>query len=159
MQGRGGDAPDELVLRFDKALPMGTGTIEIDYDAPFGDDLWGPLSRRGGRALLRLHPVRAHRRAAGLPLLRRAGVEDARTTSASPPRGNDRGSPTRPEASRHDEGEWTVFDFATSRPLPSYLVAFAVGDFDVREAQARGESGVPIRVVATKGKGDRPTLR
>jgi aminopeptidase N len=39
--------------------------------------------------------------------------------------------------------------FETSRPLPSYLVAFAVGDFDIAEGQ---REPFPIRVVTTKGK-------
>ncbi len=41
-------------------------------------------------------------------------------------------------------------DFAETRPLPSYLIAFAVGPFDVVDApQAR--SGVPIRLLALHG--------
>ena len=45
--------------------------------------------------------------------------------------------------------------FETSRPLPSYLVAFAVGDFDVVQGQT---SPFPIRVVTTKGKGGLTSL-
>jgi alanyl aminopeptidase len=44
-----------------------------------------------------------------------------------------------------------VHHFETSRPLPSYLVAFAVGDFDVTAGQT---SPFPIRVVTTKGRGN-----
>jgi alanyl aminopeptidase len=44
----------------------------------------------------------------------------------------------------------TTFGFATTRPLPSYLVAFAVGDFDVKPYA--GASSVPLRLIATKGK-------
>jgi alanyl aminopeptidase len=40
--------------------------------------------------------------------------------------------------------------FAPTRPLPSYLVAFAVGPFDVVDAGAAG-SGVPIRILAQHG--------
>ena len=43
-----------------------------------------------------------------------------------------------------------VHHFETSRPLPSYLVAFAVGDFDVVQGQS---SPFPIRAVTTKGHG------
>ena len=55
-----------------------------------------------------------------------------------------------PEKS-HDEAPdgMVAHHFETSRPLPSYLVAFAVGDFDVLEGQT---APVPIRLIATKGR-------
>lgn len=59
-----------------------------------------------------------------------------------------------PETSRKDEGEETVFTFGTSKPLPTYLVAFAVGEFDIVEAKAgAGQNKVPLRIITTKGKG------
>ena len=49
--------------------------------------------------------------------------------------------------------------FATTKPLPTYLIAFAVGDFDVVEAEdlpptAVRERPVPLRAITVKGKGD-----
>jgi aminopeptidase N len=41
--------------------------------------------------------------------------------------------------------------FAPTRPLPSYLIAFGVGPFDVVEA-GKTRSGVPIRIIALKGR-------
>ncbi|HML17751.1 MAG TPA: M1 family metallopeptidase, partial [Bryobacteraceae bacterium] len=43
--------------------------------------------------------------------------------------------------------------FAPTKPLPSYLVAFAVGPFDVVEAGPAGRNRIPARVIAPKGKG------
>jgi alanyl aminopeptidase len=48
--------------------------------------------------------------------------------------------------------------FATSKLLPSYLVAIAVGPFDVIEgedikANGQRESAIPLRGIATRGKG------
>jgi cytosol alanyl aminopeptidase len=40
--------------------------------------------------------------------------------------------------------------FETSPPLPSYLVAFAVGPFDI--VNARGEALVPLRIITPRGK-------
>ena len=46
----GGTQAEELVLAFPRALPPATGVIEIDYDAPFGDDLAGLYRvKDGGR--------------------------------------------------------------------------------------------------------------
>jgi aminopeptidase N len=56
-----------------------------------------------------------------------------------------------PAASETDEpGGMKAVAFAATKPLPTYLVAFAVGPFDVVPAgQAR--SGAPVRVVAPRG--------
>jgi len=48
--------------------------------------------------------------------------------------------------------------FATTRPIPTYLVAFAVGNFDVVETEplpptAIRERTVPLRAIAVKGQG------
>jgi alanyl aminopeptidase len=42
--------------------------------------------------------------------------------------------------------------FAETKPLPSYLIAFAVGPFDIVEAGA-SRTGVPIRIVTQRGRG------
>jgi alanyl aminopeptidase len=44
-------------------------------------------------------------------------------------------------------------EFAATKPLPSYLVAFAVGPFDVVDAGTAGRNHVPVRIVAPRGKG------
>ena len=48
--------------------------------------------------------------------------------------------------------------FATSKPLPSYLIALCVGDFDVIEHQAiapgpKARAAIPLRGIARKGSG------
>lgn len=44
------------------------------------------------------------------------------------------------------------FEFAKTKPLPSYLVAFGVGPFDIIDA-GRSKGGTPIRVITMKGRG------
>jgi aminopeptidase N len=44
--------------------------------------------------------------------------------------------------------------FAPSRPLPSYLVAIAVGPFDFVDAGKAGKNHIPVRIVTPKGKAD-----
>src|SRR5262249_35816009 len=43
-------------------------------------------------------------------------------------------------------------EFAETKPLPSYLIAFAVGPFDVVDAPA-AKSGTPIRILALHNRG------
>jgi alanyl aminopeptidase len=44
--------------------------------------------------------------------------------------------------------------FAPTRPLPSYLVAFAVGPFEVVDAGKVGRKPTPVRIIVPKGKSD-----
>lgn len=44
--------------------------------------------------------------------------------------------------------------FAETKPLPSYLVAFAVGPFGLVDAGKVGKKGTPLRIVVPRGKED-----
>jgi alanyl aminopeptidase len=44
-------------------------------------------------------------------------------------------------------------EFAPTHPLPSELVAFAVGPFDVVGAGVAGQNRVPVRILAPRGRG------
>ena len=47
----------------------------------------------------------------------------------------------------------TRFTFQETRPLPTYLVAFVVGPFDVVEGGTGGAARVPVRFIVPKGRG------
>jgi alanyl aminopeptidase len=49
------------------------------------------------------------------------------------------------------DGGWKRVEFAETRPLPSYLVAFAVGPFEVVDAGTGGRKGTAIRLVVPAG--------
>jgi len=57
-----------------------------------------------------------------------------------------------PIESERAEGGRKEVVFQRSPPLPTYLVAFAVGEFDVLEAGRAGSGNTPIRIVAPKGR-------
>jgi alanyl aminopeptidase len=59
-----------------------------------------------------------------------------------------------PETNKLTDGDFDVHTFAETRPLPTYLVAFAVGDMDIVEAPADAIPGVPFRILTAKGKGE-----
>ncbi|HEY5944145.1 MAG TPA: M1 family aminopeptidase, partial [Kofleriaceae bacterium] len=52
----------------------------------------------------------------------------------------------------HSRRSATTVRFAQTPPLPSYLIAFAVGPFDVVDA-GHSNSGIPIRLLTLRGKG------
>ncbi len=58
-------------------------------------------------------------------------------------------TPVASEAADPDGGR--KFVFAPTKPLPSYLVAFGVGPFDVVSAGTAGRNHTPIRMIVPKG--------
>ena len=58
-----------------------------------------------------------------------------------------------PVASEATGADGRTFVFAPTKPLPSYVVAFGVGPFDVVDAGTAGRNKVPIRVIVPKGRG------
>ncbi len=59
-----------------------------------------------------------------------------------------------PAVSETDEPEgMKAVRFAESKPLPSYLVAFAVGPFDVVDAGVAGRNKTKLRIVTPRGQG------
>ena len=58
-----------------------------------------------------------------------------------------------PEASSAPEdGGWRQVKFVETKPLPSYLVAFAVGPFDVVDAPPAGRNHTPVRILTPRGR-------
>jgi len=144
-----GLVPEELVLGWDRPLPQGTVTLEIAYDAPFADSLTGLYRvKEGGRnyAFTEFEATDARR---AFPCFDEPGWKTPWDVTIKIPKGM-LAFANAPEIGHEDVGASTIVRFATTLPLPSYLVAFAVGDFDVREGP---RTPVPIRLIATKGKG------
>jgi aminopeptidase N len=56
------------------------------------------------------------------------------------------------ESERRVGGGMKLVSFAESRPLPSYLVAFVAGPFDVVDSGVAGRHGTPLRFVLPRGR-------
>jgi alanyl aminopeptidase len=68
-------------------------------------------------------------------------------------RKSDRAFSNTPQLSETDEPDGMKrVVFAQTKPLPSYLVAAAVGPFEVVDAGTAGRNHVPVRIIAPKGK-------
>jgi alanyl aminopeptidase len=58
-----------------------------------------------------------------------------------------------PVLSERDEGDGTkVVAFSETKPLPSYLVAFAVGPFEAVDAGRVGRKQTPLRIIVPRGR-------
>src|SRR5580704_1896585 len=148
----GSVAAEELVLTFARPLPAGPAVVEITYDAPFATDLAGLYRvEEQGRwyAYTQFESTDARR---AFPCFDEPGFKTPFDVTITAPSGMIAlaNSPEQPSAGGPDPGDGTrTHTFATSPPLPSYLVAFAVGDFDVAEGR---KEPFPIRVITTKGR-------
>ena len=146
---------EELVLSFAEPLPVGPALLEITYDAPFGDDLSGiyRVQENGAwYAYTQFEPTDARR---AFPCFDEPGYKTPFDLTLATPRGLI-ALGNAPETSNENAPDgFVVHHFETSRPLPSYLVALAVGDFDVVQGQT---SPFPIRVITTKGRGNLTSL-
>jgi aminopeptidase N len=140
--------PEELVLAFDRAIPPGPAELEIEYDGPFASGLRG-LYRAQDRgqwyAFTQFEPTDARR---AFPCFDEPGWKTPFSVAISVPPGSIALANTR-EVNRRPEGALVRFEFEASPPLPTYLVALAVGPFDVREARA---GALAVRLLAPSGK-------
>jgi len=60
-----------------------------------------------------------------------------------------------PIVSEKDEADGMKrVEFATTRPLPSYLIAFAVGPFEVVDAGKGGRKKIPLRILVPIGRSE-----
>jgi alanyl aminopeptidase len=150
----GGLEPEELVVSFDPPIPAGDAALDFTWDAPFSPNLMG-LSREqdDGRwyAFTDLEPTHARNvfpsfdePSFKVPYEVTAIVPHGMTAYANGMELEHADDATRPGT--------TTFTFAPTPPLPSYLVALAVGNLDA-QAAAAGSSPVPLRLLAAKGKG------
>jgi aminopeptidase N len=145
--GRG--EPEELVLTFDREIPAGDATLEIGFDGAFNPTLRGIYRVRSGEdwyAFTQFEPNDARR---AFPCFDEPGFKVPWELTLRVPRGQIAVA-NMPEAARTDEARTTLVRFAPTPPTSSYLVAFAVGPFDVVEGP---RTPVPLRAITTRGQG------
>jgi alanyl aminopeptidase len=158
--GRYSEVDDSGLSRIDFAevLPAGSHVITIDYDAAFNRQLSGLYKvQSGGQpyAFTQFEPVRARTAFPCFDEPRFKTPFDISLTVA----GDHVAISNTPELASEvtPEGMRRV-RFATSKPLPTYLVAFIVGPLDVVSATPIAPSELrlaplPLRGVAVKGQG------
>lgn len=153
---QGGSFPEELVLAFGKPLLPGPATLVLEYSARFDDELAGLYRLKEGEryyAFTQFEPTDARR---AFPCFDEPSFKVPFDVSVTVPRSMIAVANT-PEISRDElapgsSGQQAKmrFRFARTPPLPTYLVALAVGELEIKEATRY--SRPPIRLVSTKGK-------
>jgi alanyl aminopeptidase len=145
-------------LRFPQALPAGQLVLEITYDAPFDRQLRG-LYRvdTGGEsyAFTQFEPISAR---SAFPAFDEPNWKTPFELWLTVPKNATAVSNT-PVMGEEPAGEDKKrVHFAKTKPLPSYLVAFAVGPLDIVDGPAVPPSSmrpepVAVRGICAKGKG------
>ncbi len=153
------DVSGVLKLTAPKTIAPGKGVIAIDYDAPFGQLQGAYKVKPDGNdyVMTQMEPLGARTAFPGFdepsfkqPWRMTFTVPDADVVVAN-----------APEVKTTDlDGPMKEVQFAKTEALPSYLVAFAVGPWDVvpgPDIAPNGERTSPIRLrgVAAKGQGGR----
>lgn len=138
-----------LGLAFAMPVGPGSGRLTFTYSAPLDEVATGLYRVQDGDAwyaFTQFQPLEARQ---AFPSFDEPKFKTPFTITLRVPSGQLALTNT-PETGRTTEGELDVFTFAPSKPLPTYLVAMAVGPLEVLDG---GElDGVPFRLVATKGK-------
>jgi alanyl aminopeptidase len=138
-------------------LLRGRATLHFEYDAPFGAALSGLYkSTHAGvpYAVTQFEPTSARE---AFPCFDEPGFKIPFDTTLVVPSDARAFANTR-EIERHPYGAGVSVHFAPTPPLPSYLVAFAVGPFDVVQAPDVPSNDVrmrplPLRAITAKGRG------
>jgi Peptidase family M1 domain/Peptidase M1 N-terminal domain/ERAP1-like C-terminal domain len=144
----------------DAPLTAGTAVLHFRYEAPFQSTIQG-LYRTQARgewyAFSQMEPIDARR---VFPGFDEPGFKTPFDISVAT-RGGDRAVSNTPELSATTAPDnWTVRTYQTTSPLPTYLVAFAVGPLQIVAAPPLPPSSVrqrplPLRVIGTQGEAAR----
>jgi len=144
---------DFIALRLPASLPAGAATLRIQYrgkiNAKSSEGVFE--GKDGGETYLYTQFESISARAA-FPCFDEPDFKTPWQLTLHV-RATDQAFSNAPQVSATDEpnGMKRVV-FALTRPLPSYLVAAAVGPFEVVDAGSAGRNHVPVRIVVPKGK-------
>ena len=144
----------------EREVPAGAATLSFSYSAPFqttGQGLYHTKAANDWYAFTQMEAIDARR---AFPGFDEPGFKTPFDITISA-RATDKVVTNTPETrSVALEDGWVRHEFRTTRPLPTYLLAFVVGPLDIVEAppiapNATRHTPLPLRIVATRGQAAR----
>ncbi|OJW75228.1 MAG: hypothetical protein BGO57_09100 [Sphingomonadales bacterium 63-6] len=139
-------------LVFAEQLPAGKAVLDFAYSHPFNEGPAGIFRTKVGDQWFAWTQFESIDARQAFPSFDEPGFKVPFTTTLRTPRGLVAVTNT-PEVSSTTEGQWDVHYYATTKPLPTYLVAFMVGPFSVAEGTipATPERPAPLaqRIITT----------
>lgn len=145
----GGD--DFVGLRFLSPVPSGAAELRIRYtgEVRHGDSS-GVFYLKDGDSDYIFTQFEATDARDAFPCFDEPGYKTPWQLTLRVPAGDSAVSNTAP--SERTESGVKTYTFRETKPLPSYLVAFAVGPFEFVDAGVAGKNRVPVRIVTPKGR-------
>ncbi len=146
-------------LDFATPVPKGNSTLIIDYTAPYNFGLSGLYkAEQNGRPYLatQMEPIDARRM---VPSFDEPRFKTPWTLTVATPAGNQVITNGALKAQTTLDDGSIQYEFATTRTIQSYLVALAVGPYDLRDGGVLAPNeirarAIPFRGFAPAGKGD-----
>lgn len=144
-------ARGKLALVAPAALPVGPATITLDYEARLAEtETAGTFRQQAGGdwyAFTQHEPLAARR---SFPCLDEPDVKVPWRVEITAPAGA-RAFANAPAVSDELDGAVRRVRFAPTEPIPSYLVTYAVGPFEVVDA-GTSAGGTPHRIITLRGR-------
>ncbi len=145
---------DVVGLRFARPLPVGELTLSIRYSGRIESvsavGVFRQQDRGAWYAFTQFEPLDARR---AFPCFDEPDRKAAWTLTLRVPETLKAFANMPVATQRVAAPGWREVTFETSPPLPSYLLAFAVGDFDVVDAGRAGMKATPISIITPRGRG------
>ena len=154
-----GDASGVAALAFGARLPAGDVEIAIEYGAPFNAKLQGLYKVKVGDDAYALTQMEPNSARYAFPSFDEPRFKTPFSVTLTVPQDAVAVANTEPQSERRSaDGQWKTIEFAKTRPLPTYLIAFAVGPWDVVEgptiaAGAQRRAPIALRGIGPRGTG------
>ena len=141
-------------LRAPSAVPTGAARLHIQYEGKISPrDTAGIFQGRDGNQTYLFTQFESLDARRAFPCFDQPSFKTPWQITLHVRREDTALSNTQQMAETAEAGGMKRVVFAPTKPLPSYLVAFAVGPFDIVDGGRAGRNRVPVRIVAPKGKG------
>lgn len=146
-------ANDFVAIRPERPLAPGRVAVTIDYRGNISRTLTDGIFQQqdGGDAYVftKFEPVTARR---AFPCFDEPSFKTPWRVTLHDPAALKAFSNTPEERESPEPGGMKAVRFARTRPLPSYLVALAVGPFDTVDVRPIGRKGAPGRIIVPRGR-------
>ncbi|HET7662889.1 MAG TPA: M1 family metallopeptidase [Rhodanobacteraceae bacterium] len=143
---------------FGTTLKPQTFTLKMDFTAPYNKTLQGyykVVSSGNAYLMTQMEPISARY---AFPCFDEPGFKAPMTLTLTVPNADKAVANTAEASSKPADKGWKTVTFQTTKPLPTYLYAWAVGPWDIVDgptipANKWRSEPVPVRGIAVKGKG------
>jgi alanyl aminopeptidase len=144
---------DQFVrLEYDAVLPAGRHNVAIDYSAKFTERPVGAYRRKSGSDWYVYTTFTAIDARRAFPCFDEPRFKTPWQVTITAPGPLMAVANSRVLSDSPAPGRWHEVRFAPTKPLPSEVVAFAVGPFDVASGGTAGANNVPVRVLTPRGR-------